>query len=82
MLLKNTEGRVPISAEEQVCLYKEFTLKATKNHSGTLHTGHSWAHIKDDDNRGWLKYNDTSVIAIPFGGLSYTSSYILFYVAT
>ena len=82
MLLKNTEGRVPISADEQVCLYKEFTLKATINPSGTLQAGHYWAHIKDDDNRGWLKCNDTSVIATPFSGLSSTSSYVFFYVAT
>ena len=74
--------RLPISADEQVCLYKEFTLKATINHSGTLQAGHYWAHIKDEDNRGWLKCNDTSVIATPFSGLSNTSSYVLFYVAT
>ena len=61
---------------------KEFTLKATINHSGTLQAGHYWAHIKDEDNRGWLKCNDTSVIATPFSGLSNTSSYVLFYVAT
>ena len=28
--------RLPISADEQVCLYKEFTLKVTINHSETL----------------------------------------------
>ena len=73
--------RLPISAYEQVCLYKEFTLKATTNHSGTLQAGHYWAHIKDEDNRGWLKCNDTSVIGTPFSGLSNTS-YVLFYAAT
>ena len=74
--------RLPISADEQVCLYKEFTLKATINHSGTLQAGRYWAHIKDEDNRGWLKCNDNSVIATPFSGLSNTSSYVLFYVAS
>ena len=69
--------RLPISADEQVCLYKEFTLKATINHSGTLPAGHYWAH-----NRGCLKCNDTSVIPTPFSGLSNTSSYVLFYVGT
>ena len=72
--------RLPISADKQVRLHKEFVLKATINHSGTLHAGHYWAHIKDEDNRGWLKCNDTSVIATPFSGLSNTSSYVLFYV--
>ena len=74
--------RLPISADEQVCLYKELTLKATINYSGTLQAGHYWAHIKDDNNRGWLKCNDTSIIATPFSGLSNTSLYVLFYVAT
>ena len=32
--------RLPISADEQVCLFKEFNLKATINHSGTLQAGH------------------------------------------
>ena len=74
--------RLPISADEQVCLYKDFTLKATINLSGTLHAGHYWAHIKDEDNRGWLKCNDTSVFATLFSGLSNASSYVSFYVAT
>ena len=74
--------RLPISADEQVCLYKEFTLKATINHSGTLQVGHYWAHIKDEDNCGWLKCSDTSVIATPFSGLSNTSLHVLFYVAS
>ena len=74
--------RLLISADEQVCVYKEFTLKATINHSGTMQAGHYWAHIKDEDNCGWLKCNDTSVIATLFSGLSNTSSYVLFYVAT
>ena len=56
--------KLPISADEQVCLFKEFNLKATINHSGTLQAGHYWAHKNDEDNRGWLKCNDTSVIAI------------------
>ena len=68
--------RLPILADEQVCLYKEFTLKATINHSGTLQAGHYWVHIKDEDKRGWLNCNDTSVIATPFSGLSNTSSYV------
>ena len=62
--------RLLISAAEQACLYKEFTLKATINHSGTLQAGHYWAHVKDEDNSGWLKCNDTSVIATPSSGLS------------
>ena len=74
--------RLPISADEEVCLCKEFTLKATINHSGTLQAGHYWVHIKDEDKRGWLNCNDTSVIATPFSGLSNTSSYVLFYVAS
>ena len=74
--------RLPISADEQVCLFKEFNLKATINHSGTLQAGHYWAHIKDGDNRGWLKCNDTSVTATPFNGWSNTSSYVFFYAAT
>ena len=74
--------RLPISADEQVCLYKEFILKSTINHSGTVEVGHYWAHFKDEDNHGWLKCNDTSVIATPFSGLSNTSSYVLFYVAS
>ena len=65
--------RLPIAADEQVCLYKEFTLKATIGHSGTMQGGHYWAHIKNEDNSGWLKSNDTSVIATPFSGLSSTS---------
>ena len=73
--------KLPISADQQVCLFKEFNLKATINHSGTLQAGHYWAHIKDKDNRGWLKCNDTSVIATPFCGLSNTSSYVFFFVA-
>ena len=71
-----------LSADEQVCLYKEFTLKATINHSVTMQAGHSWAHIKDEDNSGWLKYNGTSVIGTPCSGLSSTFSYVFFYVAT
>ena len=43
--------RLPSSADEKVCLFKEFNLKATINHSGTLQAGHYWAHIKDVDNR-------------------------------
>ena len=74
--------RLPISPEEQVCLYKEFTLKATINHSGTLQAGHYWAHIKDEDNSGSLKYKDTSVIGAAFSGLSNASSYAFFYAAT
>ena len=74
--------RLPISADEQVCLYKEFTLKATINHSGTLQGGHYWAHIKNEDHCGWVKCNDTSVIATSFIGLRNTSSYVLFYVAS
>ena len=45
--------KLPISANEQVCLFKEFNLRHTINHSGTLQAGHYWAHIKDKDNRGW-----------------------------
>ena len=45
--------KLPISGDEQVCLYKEFNLKANINHSGTLQAGHYWAHIKDKDNL-WL----------------------------
>ena len=74
--------RLHIAAEEQVCLYREFTLKATSNHSGTIQAGHYWAHIKNEDNSGWLKCNDTSVIATPFSGLSSFSSNVSFYVAT
>ena len=73
--------KLPISADQQVCLFKEFNLKVTINHLGTLQAGHYWPHIKDKDNRGWLKYNDTSVIATPFSGLSNTSSYVFFFVA-
>ena len=51
--------RLPISADKQVCLFKEFNLKATTSDSGTLQASHYWAHIKDENNRGWLKYNDT-----------------------
>ena len=45
--------RLPIAADEQVCLYKEFTLKATNKDSGTMQAGHYWAHIKNEDNSGW-----------------------------
>ena len=74
--------RLPIAADEQVFLYKQFTLKATINQSGTMQAGHYWAHIKNEDDSGWLKCKDTSVIAKPFSGLSSTSSYVFFYVAT
>ena len=74
--------RLPLSADKQVCLFKEFNLKNTINNSGTLQTGHYWTHIKDEDNRGQLKCNDTSVIATPFNVLSNTSSYVFFYTAT
>ena len=47
--------RLLISADEQVCLYKDFTVMATINHSGTVEAGHYWAHIKDEDSRGCLK---------------------------
>ena len=69
--------RLHIAADEQVCLYREFTLKATINHSGTMQAGHYWAHIKNEDNSGWLKCNDTSVIATLINGLSSTSSAFL-----
>ena len=69
--------RLPISTDEQVCLYNEFTLKATINHSGNLETGYYWAHIKDEDSSGWLKCIDTSVIATSFSGLSNTSLCLL-----
>ena len=68
--------RLPISVDKEVCLYKEFTLKAIINHSGTLQAGHYWVHIKDEDNSGWLKCNDT-VLATPFSGLNNTSSCFL-----
>ena len=68
--------RLPILADEQVCLFNEFNLKVTTNHSGTLQAGHYWAHIKDEDNRSLLKCNDTSVIATPSTGLSNTPSYV------
>ena len=71
--------RLPIAADEQVCLYKEFTLKATNKDSGTMQAGHYWAHIKNEDNSGWLKCNNTSVIATPVSGLSSTSSYVFFF---
>ena len=74
--------RLPIAVDKQLCLYNEFTLKATINHSGTMQAGYYWAHIKNDNNNGLLKCNDTSVIATPFSGLSSTSSYVFFYVAT
>ena len=74
--------RLPISADEQVCLCKEFTLKATINGFRTLQAGHYRAHIKDEDNHGWLKCNDTSVIATSFSCFSNTSSYVLFYVVS
>ena len=73
--------RLPISADEKVYLYKESTLKATMNHSGTMQAAHYLAHIKDEDNSGWLKCNDTSVIVTPFSGLSSTS-YVFFHVGT
>ena len=74
--------KLPISADEKMCLFKEFNLKATINHSRTLQPGHYWAHVKVEDNRGWLKCSDTSVIARHFRGLSNTSSYVFFYAAT
>ena len=74
--------RLPMSADKHVCLFKEFNLKATINHSGTLQAGHYWVRIKDEDNRGWLKCNDTSVIATPFSVLSNSSSYVFYYAAT
>ena len=74
--------RLPILADEQVCLFKKFNLKATINHSGTLQASHYWAHIKDEDNGGWLKCNDTPVTETPFSGLSNTCSYVFFYAAT
>ena len=74
--------KLPISANKQVSLYKEFNLKATINHSETLQAGHYWAHIKDEDNLGLLKCNDTSVTATPFSVLSNTSSYVFFDTAT
>ena len=73
--------RLPISADEKVCLYKESTLKATMNHSGTMQAAHYLAHIKDEDSSCWLKCNDTSVIVTPFSGLSSTS-YVFFHVGT
>ena len=45
------------NTDEQVCLFQEFNLKVTINHSGTLPAGRYWAHIKDEDNHGSLKYN-------------------------
>ena len=74
--------RLPFSADGQVCLFKEFNLKATINHSGNLQASHYWVHIKEEDNCGWLKCNDTSVIATPFSVLSNSSSYVFFYAAT
>ena len=47
----------PRNTDEQVCLFEEFILKATIDHSGTLQAGHYWAYIKDEGNHGWLKYN-------------------------
>ena len=47
----------PRNTDEQVCLFEEFNLKATIDHSGTLQGGHYWAYIKDEGNHGWLKYN-------------------------
>ena len=73
--------RLAILADKQVCLCKEFTLKATISHSGTPQVDHNWAHIKDEHNSGWLKCNDTAIIAAPFSGLSNTSSRVFFYVA-
>ena len=70
--------KLPISSDDQVCLFKEFNLKATINHSGTLQAGHYLVQIKDKDNHGRLKYNDTSVIATPFSGLSNTL-YVFFF---
>ena len=74
--------RLPISADKQVCLFKEFNLKATINHSGTLRAGHYWANIKDEDNHGWLKCNGISVITTSFSVLSNSSPYFFFYAAT
>ena len=39
--------RLTLSADGQMCLFKEFNLKAIISHSGTLQAGHYWAHIKD-----------------------------------
>ena len=63
-------------------VYKKFPLKATINHSWTLQADYYWAHKKDEDNSGWLKCHDTSVIATPFSGLSNASSYVFVLVAT
>ena len=73
--------RLSISVDDQVCLFKEFNLKANINQTRTLQAGHYWAHIKDEDNRGWLKCNNTSVIATPFSVWSNSSSYVFFYTA-
>ena len=73
--------RLPISADKQEWLLKEFNLKPTINHSVTLQVGHCWAHIKDKDSRGWLKCNDPSVIAMPFIVVSNSFSYVFFYAA-
>ena len=46
---------LPLSAGKQVCAFKELNLKATINHAGTMQATHSWAHIKHEGNRDWLK---------------------------
>ena len=53
--------RLSISGDRQVCLFKRFNLKTTRNHFETLQTGRYWVHISDEDNCGWLECNDRSV---------------------
>ena len=78
--------RLPISAEKQVCLFKEFNFVeisiSTTNHPVTVLAGHYWAHIKDEDNRWWLKCNETSVTATIFSVFGKYSLRIFFYAVT
>ena len=70
---------IPLHIDEHLSVSRNFQLKATINHSGTINAGHYWAYIKEQNSGQWLKCNDTSIAKVKFKELSNNSSYIFIY---
>ena len=70
---------IPVKIDEQLSVSRKFRLKASINHSGTIHAGHYWTFIKKANNSTWLKCNDTIISKARFKDLSNNTSYLYIY---
>ena len=71
--------QIKITDKNEVSFWKNYSLVATINHSGSLNSGYYWTTIKDVTTNQWFSCNDKVVFKVKADNLN-NKTYVLFFV--